>query len=615
MIGNLLRQLVGAIGKLLLALATALIHLINRFVPWHRLPTWVAVFNLYVFREDLRAHNLHDTSKLPGDPPQDDPPARPDHRYARTAEGTHNDLGVPRMGAAGTRFGRNASLEAVWPDQDRLLTPNPREVANTLLARDAFQPASILNVLAAAWIQFQNHEWFNHKRDAKRFIQVPIPEGDQWPESSMRIERTLADSTRGEGSENFPPTFLSEETHWWDGSQIYGSVAKHEEALREGTDGKLRVETVDGQPRLPEDPQLPGVDLTGFNQNYWVGLGLLHTLFVLEHNAICDALRRDYPTWSDERLFSTARLINAALMAKIHTVEWTPAILQHPALQIAMRANWWGVVGEKLTNTLGRLSTNEAISGIPGSPVDHHTAPYYLTEEFVSVYRLHPLIPDDYQFFQHVNGKALGGEFAEADFTAIQGQQTRRVMDAIPMDDLFYSLGIANPGAVVLHNFPRTLRNFQRPDGFVLDLAAVDITRDRERGVPRYNDFRQMLRMGRVSSFEEITDNRRWVQEMRELYNNDVNSLDLMVGMYAETPPAGFGFSDTAFRIFILMASRRLKSDRFFTVDFKPEVYTPLGMDWVARNGFKSVLQRHFPTLTPAFQDVANPFAPWRPVA
>jgi len=28
------------------------------------------------------------------------------------------------------------------------------------------------------------------------------------------------------------------------------------------------------------------------------------------------------------------------------------------------------------------------------------------------------------------------------------------------------------------------------------------------------------------------------------------------------------GFSDTAFRVFILMASRRLKSDRFFTRDY-----------------------------------------------
>jgi len=80
-------------------------------------------------------------------------------------------------------------------------------------------------------------------------------------------------------------------------------------------------------------------------------------------------------------------------MAKIHTVEWTPAILAHPALQIGMSANWWGLVGEKLTKMLGRISKNEVISGIPGSGVDQGGVPYSLTEEFVSVYRMHPLIP------------------------------------------------------------------------------------------------------------------------------------------------------------------------------------------------------------------------------
>lgn len=95
-----------------------------------------------------------------------------------------------------------------------------------------------------------------------------------------------------------------------------------------------------------------------------------------------------------DQIFDKARIVNCALMAKIHTVEWTPAILAHPTLQIGMAANWWGIVGEKLTKAVGRISkTNEAISGIPGSGVDHHGIPYSLTEEFVSVYRMHPLIP------------------------------------------------------------------------------------------------------------------------------------------------------------------------------------------------------------------------------
>jgi hypothetical protein len=81
--------------------------------------------------------------------------------------------------------------------------------------------------------------------------------------------------------------------------------------------------------------------------------------------------------------------------------------------------------------------------------------------------------------------------------------------------------------------------------------------------------------------------------------------------MYAEQPPTGFGFSETAFRIFILMASRRLKSDRFFASDFTPRVYTPAGMEWISDNDMTSVLLRHYPELAPVLRDAPNAFAPW----
>src|SRR5207248_2384637 len=128
--------------------------------------------------------------------------------------------------------------------------------------------------------------------------------------------------------------------------------------------------------------------VTGFMGGWWAGISLLHNLFAREHNAICDELITKYAWTDDERLFQTARLINAALMAKIHTVEWTPAILGMPVLKIGMDANWWGVLGEQLHKQLGRISDSEELSGIPGSPLDHHGVPFAFTEEFVSVYRL-----------------------------------------------------------------------------------------------------------------------------------------------------------------------------------------------------------------------------------
>ncbi len=50
--------------------------------------------------------------------------------------------------------------------------------------------------------------------------------------------------------------------------------------------------------------------------------------------------------WSDQQLYDKARLVNAAVMAKIHTVEWTPAVIAHPTTETGMHANWYGLLGE-----------------------------------------------------------------------------------------------------------------------------------------------------------------------------------------------------------------------------------------------------------------------------
>jgi hypothetical protein len=74
------------------------------------------------------------------------------------------------------------------------------------------------------------------------------------------------------------------------------------------------------------------------------GLEFVHTVFVREHNAIADKLAAAHPQMTDQQLFDKARMINAAVMAKIHTIEWTPAILPNRNLAAAMRCNWAGAV-------------------------------------------------------------------------------------------------------------------------------------------------------------------------------------------------------------------------------------------------------------------------------
>ena len=584
-------------------LLDAISHGIDRRIGWDKLPLPLAAPVLVGLRDRLRERNLHDTSGGT-QAPRPSPP--PDQRYlaARTIDGSYNDLRNPAMGMARTRFGRNIPLEHTKPEADEaLLAPNPRLISRELLTRNTFQPAPTLNVLAAAWLQYATRDWFSHGRNQREnHWRIPLDADDPWHERPMRIERVSSDPTRPHDATAASPTFLNTETHWWDGSQIYGSDQLFHGMVRTGADGKVAI----GPDGLIHVPPAYLIEI-GSVAGWWVGLAMMFTLFGLEHNAICDRLKAEYPSWSDQDLFDKARLINAALMAKIHTLEWTPAVISHPTTKMAMRGNWWGLQGERLHKLLGRLSGSEVISGIPGSATDHHSAPYAMTEEFVTVYRMHPLIPDDYTFRSAVDDAVLG-EYGLMD---IAGLQAQGVLESIGMRDLLYSFGIAHPGQVALHNYPRALQQFTRPDGVTIDLAAIDILRSREVGVPRYTEFRRLLHMRPVETFEELTDNPKWAEELRRIYDDDIDKVDLMVGMFAEPKPAGFGFSDTAFRIFILMASRRLKSDRFFTVDYTPEVYTPLGMDWINNNTMVTVLRRQYPDLAPALEGVSNAFAPW----
>lgn len=595
---------------------------IHRFIPWHRLPTWLGLLNLIEVREALRAHNLHDTNEI--DPGHAGPapagfPVEGSNALAsnsnglavdsrslrsRSADGSYNDLESPRMGMTGTRFGRNVELSSIRaPTPAELMSPNPRTVSEALLARRTFVPATSLNVMAAAWIQFMTRDWFSHGDNATAdpFL-VHLQSGDRWPEHPMRVPRTRRDPTRCPMSSD-PPTFTNDVTHWWDASQVYGSSLAAQMQLRTLQAGKLKV---DARGRLLNDAK-SGAELTGFiADTSWTPLSILHTLFVREHNAICDALHTAFPDWNDEELFSHARLINAALLAKIHTVEWTPALLTHPTVTAAMNANWWGIFGEQIKKQYGRVSEDEALSGIPGAQKAHYGAPYALTEEFVSVYRMHSLIPDDFTI-RTLRDHSVIKQCVLPDMVGVSGVE---LIDEVGVPNLLYSFGVSHPGALRLHNFPNHLRALRRFDGTTVDLATIDVLRDRERGILRYNAFRRALQLPAPSSFEELTDNPEWARELRDVYG-DVERVDLLAGTLAEPLPPGMAFSDTQFRIFILMASRRLNSDRFFTTDFTPEIYTPLGMEWIRDNTFSSVLLRHFPSLAPALSHVKNAFSPW----
>jgi hypothetical protein len=581
-----------------------------------------ALAKLATMRTILEDNNLWDTY-LDGQYPE--VPACPaDAETTRTIDGTCNGLELPHMGARGARFGRNMNPESEAAQADpNLMSPNPREVSRILFTRDAPKEVPFLNMLAAAWIQFNVHDWFAHQNTSLAFHEIPLSEDDPLyhpvHRTTMRVPKTAPDPTRTAYEDTLGPTYPNQVTHWWDGSQLYGSDQATSDRLRSFEGGHLAV---DPTGLLPVGAD--GFEDTGFRDNWWIGLGLMHNLFAREHNAIADMLAGAYPTWTDQEIFDKARMINAAVIVKIHTLEWTPAIIPNPTLEVGMNVNWFGL-NKYLWPKLVKLPSyiplpyRNVIFGVRGGPRELHEnpetgdpTPFSLTEEFVSVYRMHTLLPDAIEIYDAGSGLALDvvplADVREADARALE--------EDYGLDNLLYSFGVTHPGGLVLNNYPEILQNLSIPVLGPLDIGAVDILRDRERGIPRYNEFRRQLQLKPLASIDELTDDVVLREAMKDVYGHDADAIervDLLVGSLAEgTRPTCYGFGETLFQVFTLMATRRLHADYFYTEGYTAAVYTQEGLDWIEAASMKSVLLRHFPELGgTGLADVTNAFYPW----
>ena len=609
---------------------------------WYDEDTVLALAKLATMRGILEKFNLSDTY-LPGGRP---PPVDCTGKLAvRQADGTCNDPVDTRMGAAGVRFGRNIPVllpnpaspigyspnPKVYPDAATMMSPSPREVSRKLLTRKKYQPVPFLNMLAAGWVQFMVHDWFNHS-DGKVSDAFHIALGADDPLrakyglSELVVPKSVSAARAGAELALLPPVFENEVTHWWDGSQIYGSDLTTANSLRaKDKSGKLLATlTIDKKGLLPKATD--GYEQTGMRKNFWVGIGLLHNLFAAEHNAVVAHLRTTHPEFDEQGLYDHARLIVAAEIAKIHTVEWTPAILPNPTLATGMSANWYGLKkfvapGTDLSPLIGYVKTLPAetqsaifaaVLGVVGGERNLHNAAFSMTEEFVSVYRMHPLLPDALKVQSAMKGMTIGIFKTEK----LRNADGRKLEEKYGLTDLLYTFGVEHPGALVLQNYPKFLQELKLPFG-VVDLGTIDVLRDRERGLPRYNDFREQLRLPRVPSIEVLTNGDVELSaKLHEVYGPGVDAIDkvdVMVGTFAEAQrPSCYGFGETLFQVFTLMATRRLQGDRFYTTDYRPEIYTSEGLAWVEAATMKSVLLRHHPELgKTGLAALENAFYPW----
>lgn len=140
----------------------------------------------------------------------------------------------------------------------------------------------------------------------------------------------------------------------------------------------------------------------------------------------------------------------------------------------------------------------------------------------------------------------------------------------------------------------------------------MPVYRDRERSVARYNEFRRRMLQIPITKWEDLTDDEEVIKTLDEVYGDEVEQLDLLVGLMAEKKIKGFAISETAFFIFLLMASRRLEADRFFTSNYNEKTYTKKGLDWVnTTESLKDVLDRHYPEMTRKWMNSKSAFSVW----
>jgi hypothetical protein len=552
-----------------------------------------------------------------------------------------------------------------------------------------------------------------------------------------------------------PGTTRNLNTAWWDASQIYGYDDNSRRRMRRDPADPAKLQLTnqhsgtigDEQGYLPEfraacapgasfagcDPIRPewaGQEAVAMPDNWSIGLSFLHTVFVREHNGIVNTFRKfardnanedsglrnperpaepiPYGKVSNDELFEIARLIVAAEIAKIHTIEWTTQLLYDEPLQIGMNSNWSGIfkddgiandvtkrIVRKLADASNSKLANQFYSALAAGPgifgagsdrpypagindgPNHFGTPFNFPEEFISVYRLHPLVPDMIEYRELSDPNKISKRVPVID--TFRAKATAKMRES-GLSNWALSMGRQRLGLLELNNHPQFLQNLDIRPRFdvTLDVPALDIIRDREHGVPRFNEFRRQIGLRQLTSFDDFIDKTlpadssgRKEQEanaktLREVYGthvcdnskvitsaqidkdgkqitdclgqpngstvDNIEDVDITVGFLGEpVRPHGYAISETQFHIFIINASRRLFSDRFFTSSFRPEFYTQFGVDWMMNNGpdgtvmedgepnghkqevlpMKRVLLRAMPELKDELKSVVNAFDPW----
>jgi heme peroxidase/type IX secretion system substrate protein len=521
----------------------------------------------------------------------------------RSIDGSGNNTQFPEWGAVGTNqlqiISNGFSDQVSEPGgTDR---PNPRVISNTIFNQEGLIPdALLLSDYAWVWGQFIDHDITLVLDDASEPLDIPVPTGDPFFDPAgtgtmvIGMSRSAYDPLSGTDPSN-PRAFPNGITSFVDASAVYGSDETKANWLRTFDSGKLKISTGNllpyntstGELSDPVDPNAPEMAMPfPFNTKWFVAgdiranenplLTSMHTLFVREHNRLCDELTVENPAWTDEQLYQHSRKIVGGLMQAIIYEEWLPTLGVHldsysgytsavePGIMNVFSAAAYRYGHTVINSTIVRMNNNGDI--IPQGNILLRDA-FFNPQVIVESGGIDPLL------------KGMATQ-VEQDF------------DCKMINDL--------------RNFL-----FGAPGSGGLDLASMNINRGRERGLPDYNTVRVDIGLPEVESFATLTDN-PWLNQIMESVYGDINNLDPWVGFLAEDHMSNALFGQSVMTIMERQFALLRDADRFYyendeglSLQEKEEIKATRFADVIMRNSNTTSLQDNV-FLAELFTAVAN---------
>jgi len=474
----------------------------------------------------------------------------------RTITGVNNNLNKPDWGAVGAAL--NHEIGTAFADG--ISAPagtgrrNPREISNIVFAQDENIPDNLgLSDYNFCWGQFIDHDIALTRDHPSERLDIEVPTYDAWfdPQGTGNViipmRRSAYMPGTGTHSAN-PRRFPNHVTAYIDASMVYGSDEERMRWLRSFEDGKLKVSegnllpynTYDGEHSSAVDPYAPEMDhpITPPDGRWFVAgdsranenplLLSMHTLWVREHNRLCDEIKASHPLWVDDQIYHKARRMVIGLIEGIVYYEWLPTMGVHLEPYTGYKED----MNPQIMNLFsaasyryGHTTINSKEFRIDNDCKDHELG--------------HILLRDG--FFNLEKVREVGG--IEPYLTGMVNQQEQDV-DCKIIDDL--------------RNFL-----FGPPGAGGLDLASINMMRGRDRGVPDYNSVREHFGLPRKQSFATISEDPFLNQRLYEAYGS-VDNIDLWTGTLAEDNVPGSIFGELSMMVLKTQFTALRDGDRFY---------------------------------------------------